>query len=450
MVAPRVRLAEYVGMLRGRHVCPARYQIDTRREQIAVTRAADRSLTSDEAAGTWRFGDAMTRTNQQRRTAGGRWAAVCLAASVAGLALVQGTFAETAPESAVKTVKLRHVVLPDAADVVSRPANGIPTLTSAGYVTPSDVAEFTGDAKSVSFALRGDSISMLRESAGPNKWAFGMRLGQQLVLLRESANSLSLRSATVTLSDKQPYTLAFPLHNSAWVKGQPAYSRVWYRSGAVQAGKVDGTDIVFYDSNCDGSYRAQDDAMRVGVDCRVPVFAPMSGNFATARAIYHIDGLTENASELRYTAYTGKTGKVAVAGTSPGTEIQLALQSKDADLSMVCGANQPATLALPGKYEIAYGTVADAAGNLVAVIAPGSVGSIEVADGKVQTVRVGGPVSLEFKASLKNEKLQIDPDSFRIQGKNGEQYLKAQWAELPEIGVQRGKTIRRLGKMAFG
>lgn len=376
----------------------------------------------------------------------------CLGACSVAVAVVllAGESGGAEPDAAsATTLKLRQVRLPSADYVVSRPVNGVPELVLGSYVIPPDKADFVGDAKSVSMSLRGETVTMLREPAGPSQWAFGVRAGKQLVLLREIEGSTALRSATLTLSDKQPYTLAFPHHYSGMLQGQ-LHSQVWYRSGAVAAGKIDGADVAFYDSNCDGVYRPQDDAMRVGVDCRVPVFAPMTANFATPRGIYHVAGLAENASELRYAAYAGKTGKLAVAGSSPGAEIQLVLQSKDAELAMVCIANQPGMVAIPGKYDVLYGTVADAEGALVAVVRPDTIRPVEVAEGKLQTVRVGGPVSLEFNASLKNERLQIDPASFCIRGKNGEQYLKVQWAELPEIGVQRGKTVKRVGKMAFG
>lgn len=364
---------------------------------------------------------------------------VVVAAMVAALPAASALAAEET--QANKVLRLKHAPLANAACVVARPSGGVPVYVNGKYTIPPGRVEFTGDANEEVVRFAAEEVSFLRDRDG-SSYAFGVRGPRGPVQFRPIQGSTSLQSITLPTKGGS-FTLAIPHSFSGTTAGE-AKSELWYRSGGVQTGKIDGVDACFYDSNSDAVYRVQDDAMRIGAGCGIPVFAPIARHFATQRGVYRIESLSPSGDSLEYSRYEGPAGKLSVASKSG--EIHLVLQSQDMSLALPC--NGSAWPVIPGKYTLQYGVVC-VNGEIAAAIRPGSLKAFEVEADKPLAGQIGQP-ELDFVVRVQGSKMTIDPAQFKFTGIADEEYLKVRWVEPPEITAIRGGKSKRVGKMAFG
>jgi len=103
--------------------------------------------------------------------------------------------------------------------------------------------------------------------------------------------------------------------------------------------QIDGQSVMFYDDNLDGCYKLADDTFRVGgADAPIDVFAPMSQFFSTGRSIYHIDSLAQDGTTLKYSAYRGPMGQLAVDCAPSDWSMVAALGDSKGEMNLVSDA----------------------------------------------------------------------------------------------------------------
>ena len=87
----------------------------------------------------------------------------------------------------------------------------------------------------------------------------------------------------------------------------------------------------------------------------------------------------------------------------------------------------------------------------VATIVPGELASTDVAADKPAKLTLGGPYRLDFVATYANNKININPGSFRLRGKNGEEYRQFSVSAdvAPQVSLVVGNKQSALPPMGF-
>jgi hypothetical protein len=299
-----------------------------------------------------------------------------------------------------------------------------------------------GDRRNATIDLGGTTISMVANSDG----TISVRGGGRDQLLRPVPKLGTLQSAFFTLGENRKYLLAFSDRT-----GTGANMALACRSGAAQVGTIDGESIWVYDSNTDGVYSLNDDAVRSGDPSKVAIFAPLASHLTTPSGIYQIVQLSEDGSQLQYKKYSGPTGQLGVKFVGGSTELNMVIVSADGQLSTIVTAGtkaRPPVMLIPGHYRVAAAIIiAPGSGKVVSVIDTASLPSIDIAGNKASTLEFGSPLTLEFKAALKGDtEISIDSSTVKVRGKSGEAYSITQWTSPPEVSVVIAGAVTKLGK----
>jgi hypothetical protein len=298
-----------------------------------------------------------------------------------------------------------------------------------------------GEKRSATLDLCGETISLAANLDG----TVSLRVGEKSQLLRPVPRLGTLQSAFLTFGENRKYLLAFPERSGS---GGMTLS---CRSGAAQVATINGESIWFYDSNTDGVYRLDDDAVRVGDPAKMAVFASLSSHITTAAGIYEIVQLAEDGSQLQYRKYTGATGRLDVKFAGGSTELNLLLASADGRLNTIVTAGnraRPPVTLMPGHYKVIAAIItAPGSGKVVSIIDSASIPSIDIAQDEVCVLECGSPLTLEFRAQTKDRTdLSIDGASVKIRGKSGEAYSNVRWTAAPEVSLVSAGVTTRLGK----
>lgn len=298
---------------------------------------------------------------------------------------------------------------------------------------------------------------------------YGMRIGaQKLTIAKQGAGftiktdratfplrrngAMAYATVSIPLPDGREYPLAFPYGYRSGPSAMLAY-----RSASAQEGLVAGQSLMIYDANTDGRYTLADDAFRIGPDDQpVTLFAPLTKYLSTGQGVLEITSIAEDGSSIQYTPYPGPTGKLAVGSSFSDLKLYAALGSQHAQTNVVTTVLPNASAGNtvpPGRYELMYGALYSAKQNkLVALIVPGKPAGADVQAGQTASLQVGGPVSLEFAiAKGPNGRIDINPTSFRLRGRAGEEYTAFAWSTPtpPAISLVKGNVTKPIGKMEF-
>lgn len=335
-----------------------------------------------------------------------------------------------------------------APELVLSKSDALPKLRMYnGIVLPKASVQFTRDKNQVELAL-ADAKFTLGYAAG--QYTLRGPDGKTTTLQRSDT---SLRPVNVQLDKDHRYTLAFP-----YVMGGTAAAMLTYRSGFVMRGSIGDQTVLLYDDNTDGRFTLGHDGYRVsGLVGGCMVFAPLGRYISTPSALLEITRLSGDGTELEYRPAGGETGKLAIGFNAAESELQACFTSAANHLSMVAatrGGSSNDFVVLPGDYQMSYGVVySPALKKVVATVVTSSVNPVSISAAGDQKAQLGGPFSLDFKATLtKDKKVNIKPTSIRLRGKGGEEYTEISYvtAALPEVSLVVGKVSTPLGKMAFG
>lgn len=366
-----------------------------------------------------------------------RFLTVCIASAVAAVVF--------ADEPVSLTLTAAPIANPER--IVTGPAR-LAVGSTGSIPIPEMGLKFDAAGDSKDITLAGQKVTITWKSADQ----FTVTAGGKPQPLHTIPKGYGMLPAEIKLDGGRAYVLAFPVAQVGQA-GDGMRAAVFYRSGSAQTGTIDGETVWIYDRNTDGTYSRDGDSIRIGPAAKVPVFAPIRQNYATPNGIYRVEDLAADGSSLKYSKYTGPTGKVQVVFSGSGSEAKLILVSADGKTSAVAeGAEKSPELPLPpDRYTATYAIVeTPASGRINAVIVPTSLPAIEIADGQTQKLDLGGPYRLDFKIESNGTTFKIDPASLVVSGKSGETYIQYRWAQRPDVSVSSGAAPRRLGKMPLG
>ena len=117
-----------------------------------------------------------------------------------------------------------------------------------------------------------------------------------------------------------------------------------------------------------------------------------------------------------------------VAYVADSLELHAAFKSTDSDSAFVVTSSSRGSEKLsvpPGNYQFQYGVVySPALHKIAATISTAELTATDVSADKETKLALGGPFHLDFVATYdaRGSKVNINPMSFRLMGKNGEEY----------------------------
>lgn len=369
----------------------------------------------------------------------------CLLGGMAmGVGLVRAAPAGKAapPESGPVKVKLTPAPLP-APDFTLTGGGPRGAAVLNGIILPDTAATFGSGEAPVSASIAGVPVTFMRSGL-----MFGMQAGgNPMPLQRVGAGFRS-----VPIKGKNgPYLVGFPYGQTL-----PQSATLYYCSGFVMKGTLNGSTILIYDNDMDGSFTMSDSARVVaGGTGSACALAPLSKHLATPTGLYRINSIAENGLEMECERVAEETAKLAFAFNSAEGELHAVFGSKKADLNFVAVANPRVGSELvvaPGSYDLQYGMVyAPRLNKIVASVTKGKLGAAEAATSteKPSKFALGGPFNLTFTHRMSGDKLTVNPATFKVTGQGGEEYHGVKFASA-EIGLVSGGKAVSIGKMAFG
>ena len=212
---------------------------------------------------------------------------------------------------------------------------------------------------------------------------FAMKVGGKEEVLNDGAD-LGYQSVRVPQGGAAPYTLAIPRAFAYKNEG-----RMFCRSGAVQAGTVDGVELRLYDDDMDGRYKKGQDGVSIGDRGGMGIFGTLSELLPTPKAVYAIKDVASDGTSVTLGKYTGPTGRMKLEPGVSDVECRLAFASEDGKCSFgTMASGQGSTLTLPaGKYRFLYGYVyRPAIRHVVCVVLPS--GNVPVTVEKDEEVKL--------------------------------------------------------------
>jgi hypothetical protein len=233
-------------------------------------------------------------------------------------------------------------------------------------------------------------------------------------------------SVSIPLANsKSSYTLMFPGYSLLTAPKKEA--ELSYRCGFVMRGQSSGLSFFLYDDNLEGQFGLERGAIGVSEgDSAVVVFAPASAHFATGKSVVDFSDIAADGSTLSYEKRQGPVGNFQLSYASDSLEFYGAFKSKDADTSFVADASSRLAAKIaapPGNYQLQYAIAyCPALKRIAATVAGSDLPASELQAGKETKVALGAPYRLDFVATYEHNNVKIDPRSFHLRGKNGEEY----------------------------
>ncbi len=216
-----------------------------------------------------------------------------------------------------------------------------------------------------------------------------------------------------------------------------------YCAGGSYKGKIGGQAVRIIDDNLDGKI-TQDgsDAILIG---DAPAAIPLAKCHAIGEGYYEL-AVTEDGGGLKATKAAPKVGAVDSAlqkqGTLKAAVVMDSASGRAFDLARV--KELPA-----GEYKLVYGLLAKDKEQVV--FAPTAKSPVyAITPGMQNTLRIGPPLSIVFKAAEAEGKLSIQPD-LAVLGSGNEQYTVVFNDRVtPQVFLLDGKEILSSEAMGFG
>ncbi len=237
----------------------------------------------------------------------------------------------------------------------------VPVLFYSGMVVPmKKQLRFRQGDPDPAITLAGNKLTIHFDGSS----RFHLKAGRTDTPLKRARNGLE--TAVVDLGRGRKYALGFPRAFTYLQNGA-----IFWRSGCVQTGTVDGQPFCLYDDNADGKY-TRDDLVRIGRAGAANVFAPIADHIATTGTVYKLIDLSADGSSAALAAHAGDVGKLKLSCPAKGVEGHFAIASADAKVSFGAAARNQTLTVLPGKYTLLYGLLYDAKARQVrALVVPG-------------------------------------------------------------------------------
>ncbi|MFP4214898.1 MAG: hypothetical protein ACLFVH_03130 [Phycisphaerae bacterium] len=214
-----------------------------------------------------------------------------------------------------------------------------------------------------------------------------------------------------------------------------------------RTGSLGGAKVSLIDQNLDGKI-TQDgsDAIRIGRS----LIAQSLGKVHAIGGRHYRLAVGSDGNSIEADPISGeKLAVVKFALNSPSLK-GLILQSDDGQVyDLVRSAK---TGLLPGKYRLKFGMLVSGK-NVVPILPRKDSLSYELKGGKLNTIRLGGPVRMQFGASYSDGKVTVGGMIYPV-GDGGEEYIVSLGAgdgvPAPEIGFYEGKRRLAGGRMGYG
>ncbi|MCL2640940.1 MAG: hypothetical protein FWD53_08865 [Phycisphaerales bacterium] len=241
-----------------------------------------------------------------------------------------------------------------------------------------------------------------------------------------------------------------------------------FSPGGVQTGKLPPpfqTPITILDINVDGFYTTGEDGIIVGpADPQGDYVQPFSKYISTPppnNAIFEIQNLTKDGSEITLLPYRGPTASLEVVMPQGYSSNQITLTS-DAGLNVTVqvkagegeGGEETSGLVtvIPGSYTILNATIsvppkdAKSRRSGLAVFGDGMPG-LKVEAGTKKVLVLSGPKTLEFQATLVKGNITIASETIHFKGQAGETYAGQYYEDKPEVYLNVDGKSTLLGKL---
>ncbi len=209
--------------------------------------------------------------------------------------------------------------------------------------------------------------------------------------------------------DKYKYSIRLRNTGRAWQ---------WTSSG-VMTGKVRGTQVQLVDQNGNGRFDdIGKDAILIGRD-KAASYLCKTVNLGGQ--LFDIE-VNEDGSQIESTPYVGETARIEVHDEWEGAGGLTAaiFNSKDKQVSFNAAAAKKGGLLVPaGEYRLASGYAEK--GSESARIRGGRMPAVELAANTTETIKWGGPVTMEFNARQRDDKVTVSAD-VKFFGNAGEEY----------------------------
>ncbi|MHC4883581.1 MAG: hypothetical protein ACYTGH_00705 [Planctomycetota bacterium] len=305
-----------------------------------------------------------------------------------------------------------------------------------GIVRPGKSLNFGKGRSDVNDIVVGDTVIQVMYK----KKIFGVKVGGRSKALKESNKKLA--PLEFKLSNGKKYVLAFPYKNNR----STSYGSLYYRSGAIQKGKLGSESLALYDNNTDGRYERGEDCWQLS---KGPLFAPL-GTYLCGKSVYTVSQMSEDGSSLSYEPYAGTVGSVGLKfkGKNGAKAYAVYTASVDGgDAAVILNSkNQKAPV---GRYALAYGLILSGS-KVVAGIKPGTSESLEVTAQQTATAELGKDLKLDFTVSVSGGKVSISPSSIKVKGEGGEELVGFEYDGRPKVMVVKGKKSVPLGTFGYG
>lgn len=227
--------------------------------------------------------------------------------------------------------------------------------------------------------------------------------------------------------------------------GRPGFIGGVYRTGLVWKGRIAGQTVRLLDEDQDGRVtQGTRDAILIGDS---PVGLPLVHIHRIGGKDVRLRLADDGRSLTCEPAEPTATGRVAHALAGPALKALVVLGSNGSayDLSGAGPHDIP-----PAEYRLAYGLLA-AGGTTRSIIPTRETPAYPIQAGKVNRLRLGPPVRLEFTAKLTGGKISISP-ALKVVGQGGERY-EADFSDRssrPRVAMYEGKRRLSQASMAYG
>lgn len=214
-----------------------------------------------------------------------------------------------------------------------------------------------------------------------------------------------------------------------------------------RSGSLDGVQVSLIDQNLDGKI-TQDgsDAIRIGTSL---VAQPLGKVHAIGGGHYRL-AVGSDGNSIQADPVSDQQLALVKFGFNTRSLKGMVLRSDEGQVyDLVRSAR---TGLLPGKYSLDFGLLVS--GKHVVPIRPRKDSlTYELKGGKLNTIRLGGPVRMRFGASHSGGKVTVGGPIYPV-GDGGEEYVVSLGAgegvPAPEIGFYEGKRRLAGGRMGYG
>ena len=239
------------------------------------------------------------------------------------------------------------------------------------------------------------------------------------------------------------YALALNDISIYLVQGSGARMGARYWVNFSHKGTINGETIRIIDDDLDGTFTQNGgDGILIG---KARAAVPLMRVHRIGEYFYRLD-VAEDGSKIDYARLEDTDLGEVVAPIRTSALKCLVLKGSQSAFDLKADAK---TTVLAGEYRLSYGLLA--VGNATVPIKPTELAlTYTIKAGQVNTIRIGAPLTLFFKASYGDGKISVMPD-LRIIGAGGELYASDfQGTARPRVAFLAGNRVAASANMGYG